>query len=104
MGGSGARVSIDGDGESGGGSELAAIKSMMQELVYQNQKQTAMMQSMQGKINNMQGEITQLKKKCNTMETTIKSVKTSQGKSLTAIKTLQTKSDGMISRFDVVDE
>jgi len=59
-------VSIDGGGESSGGSELAAIKSMMQELVQQNRTQTNM-------INSMQGEITRLTEKCTTMETSINS-------------------------------
>jgi len=71
VGGGGARVSIDGAGESGEGSELAAIKSMMQELVQQNRTQTNMMQSMQGKINNMQAEITQLTNKCDKTGTII---------------------------------
>jgi len=64
----GARVSIDGAGINGENSsaELSAIKSMMQELVQQNRTQTNMMQS-------MQAEITQLTKKCTTMETTINS-------------------------------
>ena len=50
------RVSIDGSGISGGdnGSELSAIKSMMQELVQQNRTQTNM-------INSMQAEITHLR-------------------------------------------
>ena len=110
--GGGARVSIDGGGIIGGGenssAELSAIKSMMLELVNQNRIQTNMMQSMQGKINNMHGEITRLSNKCNTMETKIKSVKLSQRKSLAAIKTLQsahhTKSDDMKSQLNGVDE
>jgi len=80
--------------DNGGGSELAAIKSMMQELVQQNRTQIDMISNMQGKINNMQGEITRLSQKCNTTETTIKSVKVSQGKSLAAIN----------SRFDEVND
>ena len=97
--GGGARKSAD-NGESGSSSELAAIKSMMQELVNQNRTQTNMMQS-------MQGEITRLKKKCNTMETTMKSVKSSQEESLAAIKTIQsahdTKSDNMKTQLNVVE-
>ena len=117
--------------DNGGGSELVAIKSMMQELVQQNRTQTNMINSMQAEITqlskkcmsqnrtqtnmmqSMQGDITLLTKKCNTMEATIKSVKLSQGKSLAAIKTLQsvhgvksdnTQLDDMNSRFDKLEQ
>ena len=120
----GARVSIDGDVESGGGSELAAIKSMMQELVQQNRTQTNMINNMQAEITQLskkcmsqnrtqtnmmqsiQGDITRLTKKYDTFETTMKSVKLSQGKSLAAIKTLQSDNTqlDMNLRFDKLEQ
>ena len=80
VGDDGTRVSIDGSGSSGGGSELAAIKSMMQELVQQNRTQTNMMQS-------MQGEIARLTNKCDRME-----------------RDNKRSALNMNSRFDVVDD
>jgi len=89
VGGGSARVSINGGRETGG-SELAAIKSMMQELVKQNRTQTDMISNMQGKINNMQEEITQLSNKCNMIEQ--------------ACNNTVTLNANMKKRFDGVDD
>jgi len=73
----GARVSIDGAGCSEGDSSagLIAMKSTIDELVQQNRTQNKnmanmlqLMKSMQGEMKDMRGEITQLKEKCDNME------------------------------------
>jgi len=112
VGGDGARVSIDGGGESNSASELAAIKSMMQELVQQNRTQTNMINNMQGKINDIQEEITQLSKKCMSQNRTQTSMMQNMQGDITRLTNRCDRMErdnkrsvlNMNSRFDVVED